>query len=426
MEPIRVVELFSGIGAQNAALKMSGLEYEIVAVCEIDEKAYRAYCALNDECPPNLGDISQVERLPRCDCVTFSAPCTDISNAGQRKGMEEGSGTRTALIYEVARVIENTPERERPMYCLGENVPDIVNRKNKKHFLRFVQRMQNLGYACTWKILNAKNFGVPQNRDRCFMIFSRVGMSDFPQGWQLDRCLADILEENVPEKYYLSQKAIEGLIVHRERHEANGNGFGFRPLTPDDIAHAVTTGEGYHNNSSYVIEIAKTSFDSDNIVDPIGISNTVCCKHVPKIIELIDRCEHIGDLDLGSYEQTNRVYGVNGCSPAVTTSQGGQRQIKILIKNDYSNMVASEERGIIIIDGEFYSIRRLTPRECFRLFGFTEEEIDRVFALEFKGKRISDSALYKIAGNSIVVPVLSEIFRSIFTEKVRQPSLFDF
>jgi len=345
---IRVVELFSGIGAQNAALRMSGLEYEIVAVSEIDEKAYKAYCALNDECPPNFGDITKVERLPKCDLVTFSAPCTDISNAGLKKGMEEGSGTRTSLIFEVARVIENTPERERPTYCLGENVPDIVNKKNLKHFMRFVQRMSNLGYSCRYSLLNAKDFGIPQNRKRCFMIFSRIGMTEFPKGWALDKCLEDVLEEKVDAKYYLSQKAIDGLIFRKKRQEANGNGFGFKPLTPKDIAHTITTGEGYRSNSSYILEIAKTSFDSDRV---------------------------------------------------------GQV-------------------GVIIIDGESYSIRHLTPRECFRLFGFTEEQIDRVFSLVIGKKNISNCTLYKIAGNSIVVPVLSEIFKTMYGKQ--SPTLFDF
>jgi len=262
--------------------------------------------------------------------------------------MEEGSGTRTSLIFEVARVIEHTPEEDRPVYLLGENVPDIVNKKNLKHFMRFVQRMSALGYSCKYDILNAKDFGVPQNRNRCFMIFSRAGISDFPTGRPLDKCLMDVLEQNVSEKYYLSQKAMDGLIFRKKRNEANGNGFGFKPLTPKDIAHTVTTGEGYHSNSSYILEIAKTSFDSDRV---------------------------------------------------------GQV-------------------GVIIIDGESYSIRHLTPRECFRLFGFTEEQIDRVFALEFKGKRISDSALYKIAGNSIVVPVLSEIFKTMYGKQ--SPTLFDF
>jgi len=327
---IRVVELFSGIGAQNAALRMSGLEYEITAVCEIDEKAYLSYCALNNECPPNLGDITKVERLPKCDLVTFSAPCTDISNAGRRKGMEEGSGTRSSLIFEVARVIEHTPEEDRPVYLLGENVPAIVNKKNFQHLMRFVERMSNLGYSFRYSLLNAKDFGVPQDRKRCFMIFSRIDMPEFPKGWALDKCLADVLEEEVDAKYYLSQEAIDGIVFHKK----------------------------------------KQSEDS-----------------------VIRGCDRVADLNKWRYKSANRVYSTNGCSPTIMTSG---------------------PLGVIIIDGEPYRIRRLTPRECFRLFGFTEEQIDRVFALEFKGKRISDSALYKIAGNSIVVPVLSEIFKSMY------------
>jgi len=307
--------------------------------------------------------------------------------------MEEGSGTRTSLIFEVARVIEQTPEEDRPVYLLGENVPDIVNKKNLKHLMRFVQRMSNLGYSCRYSLLNAKDFGVPQNRERCFMIFSRIGITEFPKGWALDKCLEDVLEEKVDGKYYLSQKAMDGFVFHRKKQSENG---------------------------------------------------------------VIQGCDQVADLNRGGYESTNRVYSTKGCSPTINTYQGGQTQAKILIRNntklgyieaesgdgiilDQPNSNTKRERvqrgmsptimtsgqvGVIIIDGESYSIRHLTPRECFRLFGFTEEQIDRVFSLVIGKKNISNCTLYKIAGNSIVVPVLSEIFKTMYGKQ--SPTLFDF
>ena len=386
---LKVIELFAGIGAQNAALSMSGIKYETVAVSEIDNKTYLAYCALNNECPPNLGDITKVERLPKCDLVTFSAPCTDISSAGQRRGMEEGSGTRSSLLFEVARILEHTPETDRPDHLIGENVSSIINKKNFNHFDKFIKRISCLGYSCKYCILNAKDFGIPQNRKRCFIIFNRTNNIQFPKGWELDKCMEDVLEEEVDIKYYLSQKAIDGFLLHKQKQKERGRGFGFLPLSSKDIAHTVTTKEGYRSDSNYIIQ----------------------------------GCNQIVNLNKGKYDSNNRVYDVRGCSPTISTYQGGDTQAKILISNIEQKYVG--RAGILVVDGKPYNIRRITPRECFRLFGFTEEQINRVFSLQIGNKTFSNSSLYKMAGNSIVVPVLSEIFKKMFIEKTPQQYLFD-
>ena len=180
---LRVVELFAGIGAQAQALKNLGLDFTST-VCEIDEKAYRSYCAIHGD-TPNLGDITKVEHLPECDLLTYSSPCQDISVAGRQRGMEQGSGTRSSLLWEVGRLLSDAKERGRgPDVLLMENVDAILNKKNIAEFNRWIEFLTNLGYTSSYKVLNAKDFGVPQNRKRCFMVSSLGGRRFiFPEGF---------------------------------------------------------------------------------------------------------------------------------------------------------------------------------------------------------------------------------------------------
>ena len=422
---IRVVELFSGIGAQASALERAGIPHECVAVCEIDKYAYASYCAIHGNVP-NLGDITKVKHLPECDLLTYSFPCTDLSMAGKRKGMTRGSGTRSSLLWEVERLLLEARSRNKlPTILQLENVPALVNKKNIRNFSKWIDILTQMGYTSSYKIINSKAHGIAQNRARCFMVSCLDGIKfEFPEGYALDNCLKDFLEKDVDPKYYLSQKAIDGLILHKKRHESNGNGFGFRPLRPEDIAHSITAGEGHHNNSSYLLE------------------------------ETIQGCEQIAELN-GSYESTSRIYSVNGCSPAINTCQGGQRQPKILVRSNTSQgyiedesgdgiildqpnsktkrgrvqkgmsptIMTSGQVGVVIIDGNSYSIRRLTPRECWRLMGFTDDDFDRV-----KKIRTSDAQLYKQAGNSIVVDVLVAIFDELYNTKqrIKQPMITEF
>ncbi|MFA6711084.1 MAG: DNA cytosine methyltransferase, partial [Candidatus Methanomethylophilaceae archaeon] len=267
-------------------------------------------------------------------------------------------------------------------------------------------------YSSRYAMLNAKDFGIPQNRSRCFMVSHLGGaVPDFPQGFPLGKRLGDVLEENVPARYYLSQKMIDGLVFHKKMQESKGNGFGFSPVTRDGIAHAVTTGEGFHNNSTYL---------------------------------LTGRCVQVADLNRPGYlDCVNRVYSPAGCSPAITTCQGGDRQPKILIRNNTAQgyleahpgdgvvldrpesmtkrgqvrvgcsptLTTGSQIGAIHADGGDYSVRRLTPRECWRLMGFPDSVFDAA-----RAARMSDTQLYRQAGNSIAVPVLSAVFRQMFAD----------
>lgn len=230
--PLRVIELFAGIGAQASALERLGIPFT-ATVCEIDERAYRGYCAIHGE-TPNLGDITKVEHLPPCDLLTYSFPCQDLSLAGDRKGMAEGSGTRSSLLWEVERLLTDMKERDcLPEILVMENVDAILNTGNMGHLNRFIIRLNDLGYESSYATLNAKDFGIPQNRNRCFMVSSlHKGHFVFPKGFDLKTSLNDYLEAHADACYYLSEERIRNMELHRKKHEAKGDGFGWSPKDP--------------------------------------------------------------------------------------------------------------------------------------------------------------------------------------------------
>lgn len=210
---IRVIELFAGIGAQAQALKEAKVDHELVAVSEIDESAYKVYQALHGNVP-NLGDITKIEYLPDADLWTYSFPCTNISLAGKLAGLSEGSGTASSLIWEVSRLLNNAETiGNLPKYLLMENVSNLVSKTFMPEFEKWLNFLTKLGYESKWKVLNAKDFGVPQSRKRVFML-SVLGKNNYewPKEKPLTLCLADLLDEEVEDKYYLSDRAIAGIF----------------------------------------------------------------------------------------------------------------------------------------------------------------------------------------------------------------------
>lgn len=229
---IRVFEAFAGYGSQAMALNRlrenyHQFDYEVVGISEIDKYALQAYQAVHGHCP-NYGDISRVDwnTVPDFDLLTYSFPCTDISNAGQQKGFEKGSGTRSSLLWECQRAIES----KRPKYLLMENVSALLSQKFFPLYKEWREVLGTLGYSSFTQILNAKDFGIPQNRERAFMV-SILGdcQYHFPREIPLQLRLKDILEPVVDNKYYLSNSAIESFISHTEKHQEKGNGFKFQP-----------------------------------------------------------------------------------------------------------------------------------------------------------------------------------------------------
>ena len=218
-KPIRLIELFAGIGSQAKALERLGANFEHYGVIEFDQYAIASYNAVHgtnfetqDITMVHASELKIVERESYCYIMTYSFPCQDLSLAGKRKGMSKGSSTRSGLLWEVERILDECG-KELPQVLLMENVPQVIGSKNIKDFQEWRRKLESLGYSNYVKLLNAKNYGIPQNRNRCFMI-SILGdyHYDFPKKIPLELKLKDMLEDKVDEKYYLSQKAINGMI----------------------------------------------------------------------------------------------------------------------------------------------------------------------------------------------------------------------
>jgi DNA (cytosine-5)-methyltransferase 1 len=276
---LRVVELFSGIGAQASALNRAKIKHKIIAVCEIDKYAYAVYCSINGQVP-NLGDIREVEHLPECDLLTYSFPCQDISLAGLQRGFGKGTNTRSGLLWEVARLLIDMRERGcLPMTLLMENVDAIINNKNRNDFDSWVDFLASMGYSCSWDVLNAKDFNIPQNRARCFMV-SRLDkiFFKFPKGITKTRRLKDVLETDVDEKYFLSEKRVQKLVLHKEPNLAAGRGFGFSITDESGDAKCIKTHLREEGDTLILAGNLKEdgrSESSSRVYDPIGMCPTI-------------------------------------------------------------------------------------------------------------------------------------------------------
>lgn len=231
MQRIRVITLFSGYDSQCLALERlkrdyPEFDYELVAWCEYDpeskspierQPAIVAHNALFPQwADRNWGDITQIDesKLPDCDLVTWSFPCTDLSVAGKQAGMKEGSGTRSSLVWDAIRIFR----AKKPKYLLMENVKALVSQKFIKDFYSILEALEDLGYSNFIKVLDSKQFGVPQHRERCFMVSILRTEDDpdpkyyFPEPFPLEKRLKDVLEDKVDEKYYINDKLLEKIM----------------------------------------------------------------------------------------------------------------------------------------------------------------------------------------------------------------------
>lgn len=249
---IRVFEAFAGYGSQSMALRRLGIDFEVVGISEIDKYAIQAYMAVHGD-TPNYGDISNIEweSVPDFDFLTYSFPCTDISTAGQQKGLAEGSGTRSSLLWECRKAIE----AKRPKYLLMENVKNLVSKKFTPYMKEWLRFLEGQGYSNYTKVLNAKDFGVPQNRERVFMV-SILGDASFhfPKPLTLEKRLKDVLERDVDESFYLSKKITDYLVRTDERMKGSNNGHRFTAKTEEDIAFTIRTAPGSRIDDNFIKE----------------------------------------------------------------------------------------------------------------------------------------------------------------------------
>lgn len=412
-------EAFAGIGATCQAMKDLNLDFESVGISEIDKHAIKGYEAIHGPVN-NYGDISKIEHLPDCDLLTYSYPCQSVSIAGRQEGMKEGSGTESALLWEVKRLLSDKRDSggQLPEILLMENVDAVLNKKNYWEFEKWVLFLAELGYTSTYDVLNAKDYGTPQHRRRLFVVSTLShGAFIFPPKCPDGRVLRDVLEDKVDPSFYLSEERLKTFIRHKERNDKKNNGFGFKIRDLDKPATAITTNpDRYCANwiaipkEKQVIKAGRLNSGSNfkaatSIYDTDGVAPTLTCTHpgigIYKILEK-DRqgvkdpkIEVAGDLQIkGRYKLALRVYGDSGLSPCIAANQGGGLVPKIE-DTDYSQL----------------RIRYLTPRECLRLQDFPEEAINKLMS-EITAK----TNLYKLAGNSIPVCLLRAIFRGIYLD----------
>lgn len=350
---IKILELFGGIGACTKALERQKIPYEIADYVEIDKYAVASYNAIHGtNFVPQ--DITKWDKDIKVDLIMHGSPCQDFSIAGKQAGGDKGTGTRSSLMYETLRIVEKL----RPKYVIWENVKNLLSEKHRHNFQAYQDAMAELGYTNYYKVLNAKDYGVPQNRERVFTISILDGGDfEFPEPEPLTKRLKDMLEYSVDEKYYISGAMMDYFMgvnqkpskfPRKERFLQNIN------RKDQDRANSITTNPGNRPTDNFV----KEPF----IVAPRGRNP-----------------ENPSDRTTGAPTEQRLEPKFDGTTNTLTTVQ----------KDNY---VATP-----------YRIRKLTPKECWRLMGFDDTDFAKAEKVN------SNTQLYKQAGNSIVVNVLEGI-----------------
>ena len=411
---IKVLSLFSGIGAFERAFCRIGLDWELVNYCEIDRWASLSYSMVN-QCSEslNLRDVRTVTaetvRDRQVDLITYGFPCQDISIAGKQQGFvnDSGESTRSGLFFEALRIIKEL----RPRYAIAENVKALTSTKFKNEFATVLSSLEEAGYNNYWRVLNAKDYGIPQNRERVFIVSIRRDVDEgdfqFPDKEPLMLRLRDMLEpaESVDEKYYLSteREGVRKLITELEsRYRINSStavcvaSRGRNRTDPSGCTMGSPTEQRLEPNSDGCTNTL-TTVQKDNLL-------LVAEPGIMQVGNIVDNPNR--DCQRG------RIYDPSGLAPTLNTVGGGGLEAKIVIDGlTRDTLTATEYKDPLKIAEPEHAygvrIRKLTPRECWRLMGFLDEEFDRVHG-------ISNSQLYKQAGNSIVVNVLSALLSQLF------------
>lgn len=326
-EPVKVLELFGGIGACTQAFKRVGIPFEVVDYVEIDKFACKSYNAMyGTNFEPQ--DICEWDKDIEVDFIMHGSPCQDFSVAGKGLGGDEGSGTRSSLMYETIRIVEKL----KPKYVLWENVKNVTGKKHRHNFDKYLVSLQQLGYNNYWQIMNAKDYGIPQNRERVFVLSIRRDIDngyEFPKPFPLQLRLKDMLEDKVDEKFYLDSTK-EYFIKHSFESEEKGNGFRFAPHVKKNanVAKTVTTRAGGRMDDNFVVDIECEEdifkFDSTNKMIQVGQMYGADKEHKCVPVEPV-RLGNIYGEKFGTGYAGN-VWDKECISPTLMTMQGGNRQ----------------------------------------------------------------------------------------------------
>lgn len=438
---VKVFEAFAGIGSQAKALERKRIRHSIVGISEVDKDAIVSYAAIHcrlNECidtfdypepeemirilqskdvgydfknmrhtitskthldrlkkyyladvlSKNFGNVSKltVMMLPKIDLLTYSFPCQDLSRAGLMKGMSKEDHTRSGLLWEIERILDEMKNSNLrlPTVLLMENVPEVIGTKNKKNFMQWYKKLEDLGYQSYIKIINAEDHDMPQHRERCFMV-SILGNYNFvfPKNRLKSKRLIDLLENEVDMKYYLSYKTLK-MFMDDTPHGGIIRSKMFTPYLPENrnAARTVTTRSGYRPSDNFLL--------CDQII---------CLNYVRKNGKRV--------------HQSRRILDSKGIAVTITCGFTGY----YIVDDGPKKQVSKDETivGKVLIDGKEYGaigdrlVRRLTPKEALRLMGFDDQDIENVIKAG-----VSENQILKQAGNSIVVNILEDIFMMLF------------
>lgn len=333
MEEIKVLELFGGIGAIRKAFIRQHIPFKVVDYVEIDKYAVASYNAIFNE---NYGpqDITEWNKDIKVDFIMHGSPCQDFSVAGLQQGGDEGTGTRSSLMWETVRIINQV----KPKYVLWENVKNVISKKHRHNFDKYIDALGNMGYNSYYQVLNAKDYGIPQNRERVFTLSIRKDVDEnnfkFPEKEELKLRLKDMLEEQVDEKYYLSDdkvSKIECSNFMQEKKRIQEKEYSDTILARDwKDPKCVRVGG--------IFDTEKSRHQAGSVYDKEGISPTLDVMQggwrQPSIIEE-PKIKIIGNY-MPSGHDASRIVDTNGLAPTVKENHGTITAIteeKLLIKN---------------------------------------------------------------------------------------------
>ena len=423
---IKLFEMFSGYGGASFALKKAGIDFECVGLSEIDKYAIECYNnnhRVEEEglgsifIHKNFGDCTKIDpsKIPDFDLLTGGFPCQTFSIAGKGLGEQDTRGT---LFHEIIRIAEV----KKPKYMLLENVKGLTFKPHKATFDKIISELNRIGYNVTWQVLNSKEHGIPQNRERvffvCFRDDSDTIANPFPDKEELKIFLKDILEEEVDEKYYLNEEQIKKLMVNFKKagsdilnvdeimKHINNKG---RIVKKDDGTSFALTSSGRNCGSNQIVQLDVSQIKREgkprvykniskclNTAGGGGHTPLILQKHHSKELRVFDKGHSptIGSNMGGNFPFVLDVYNKK-IKPQTLNTEG--KEVKNIQEIGEAHRIYSKEKisptmkasGIQIYDG--IRIRKLTPTECFRLMGFLDDGINL--------DGLSDTQKYRLAGN---------------------------
>ena len=417
---MKFLDLFAGIGGFRLGMESAG--HECIGFCEIDKFARASYKAIHDtKGEIELHDITAVSdesirRIGRVDIICGGFPCQAFSIAGNRRGFED---TRGSLFFEIARFASIL----RPKYLLLENVKGLLNHDGGATFETILGALDELGYNVEWQILNSKDFGVPQNRERVFVIEHLRGECTrrvFPlsKSCQQANSIKKQYSNTITTRYGNSQGAGAYIVESKSQKvrsigniHPSGNGMNGEVYESAGLAPTLTTNKGEGQKIAIPVLTPDCTDKRQN--------GCRCKSNEEPMFTLTTQDKHgiliAGKLP-GNHDQNSRVYDTNGLAPTLSTMQGGGQEPKIIQRGHGYNQGGehdiaptltrnSYQENNYLSDG--FRIRKLTPRECWRLQGFPDWAFDKAQEVN------SNSQLYKQAGNSVTVSVIAAIAKEL-------------